>query len=105
MGDRGNVKIIDSFDPDRHVHLYTHWRGSELKDIVKCALAKRWRWDDSAYLARIVFCEMIKGAEGDETGFGISQEACDEGPLVVLDPANQKITIGKRTWTFEEFVA
>ena len=65
MGDRGNVKVDG-------VYLYTHDMGTSLPFVVKRALRKQWRWDDSAYLARIIFCEMIKGREQDEFGFGIS---------------------------------
>lgn len=104
MGDRGNVKIIDQFDPSKHVHLYTHWRGSELKDIVQAAMRKRWRWNDSGYLARIIFCEMVKGDEAGETGFGINADQCDEGPLIIVNVPEQTVTLGRKAWSFEDFV-
>ncbi len=66
MGDRAQVHFADS-----GVWLYTHGGAYELIEVVQRALAKRWRWDDPEYLARIVFCEMCKGSYGDETGYGI----------------------------------
>lgn len=70
MGNRGNITVRTANSPD--VHLYTHWRGSELPHILSSALARKQRWNDAPYLARIIFCEMIEGEESEETGFGIS---------------------------------
>lgn len=69
MGDRGNIIIRDEGAPD--LYLYTHWNGSDLPKTLKRALSRKERWEDSAYLARIIFCEMVKGSEADATGFGI----------------------------------
>ena len=52
MGDRANVVIDDN---GSQVYLYTHWRGTELPEIVRKALTKNQRWDDPQYLSRIVF--------------------------------------------------
>jgi hypothetical protein len=108
MGDRRNVIINDSAGAG--VALYSHWGGTELPEVVKRALAKRWRWDDSAYLARIIFCEMVKGSEAEETGFGIAPgdylcEASDRD--ISIDVPGKRIKLGKRKpWvSFEEFVA
>jgi hypothetical protein len=111
MGDRANVCIKSH---DGHVFLYTHWHGHELAEIVHAALAKRWRWGDSGYLRRIVFCAMIKGHEDGETGYGIGASLGDnEHPIIVLD--DQALTVGLaeeetpltpyKTVTYEEFVA
>ncbi len=112
MGDRANVAIKQ---PDgTAVYLYTHWGGSELALTVQKALAKRWRWDDGAYLARIVFDAMSDGNHGNETGFGISTGICDnEHPIVVLDPRGLKVGFAKESapldavvsWTFVEYCA
>lgn len=64
MGNRAAVLI-------NGVYLYTHWEGDRLPSIVQRALAKKERWNDESYLARIIFCEMIKKAEDEFTGFGI----------------------------------
>ena len=91
MGDRANAIIKDV---DGEVFLYTHWNGSELPYLVQTALQRKQRWDDPAYLARIVFCTMVKGSEADETGYGISTVICDnEHPLTVIDTAQQEVRI------------
>ena len=88
MGDRGNIVIRDRGD----VFFYTHWRGSEMKDIVRGALSRHWRWKDGAYLARIVFCELVTGLEHEEHGFGISTYICDNShPLLIVDVDRQEV--------------
>ena len=66
MGDRGQV-----FMSDEGVYLYTHWAATELVETVQAALARHERWDDPEYLARIIFCEMVKGDDDEATGYGI----------------------------------
>ena len=104
MGDRGQVYI-----KDEGVYLYTHWNASELVETVRKALAKRWRWDDPSYLARIIFDEMIGPKQGSETGFGISTtKAGDAWLLIEIDCKNQTVTIKDYTQNksiaFEEFI-
>ena len=80
MGDRANVVVLDNGP----VFLYSHWGGHELPETVREALAREERWDDPAYLARIVFCQMV-GDDTGETGFGISTTPPDnEYDLIVL---------------------
>lgn len=73
MGDKAQVKIINGDEPP--IWLYTHWHGSSLRDAVHRAIKRKQRWDDSEYLTRIIFCEMLRmdgpGALTEETGFGI----------------------------------
>jgi len=88
MGDRGQIKIND-------VYLYTHWYGSNLKKILASALNRgRSRWEDPEYLARIIFCEMVKGEEMDDEGFGIGPEL--HGDVGIL------LTIQENTITYQE---
>lgn len=116
MGDRGNIVV--KMDP-APVYLYSHWRGSDLKEVLRRALAKRWRWTDESYLCRIIGCELWKGHEATETGFGISTYAPDnEHALLVVDCGAQTVSecahdtkkangVGKPSggsWTFEEFL-
>ena len=89
MGDRGNIIIKTAGESD--LYLYTHWRGSALPHILKAALGRRQRWDDAAYLTRIIFCEMVKGSEQDETGFGISTYMCDGGTDLSVDMDAQTV--------------
>lgn len=91
MGDRGNVYVRR--DAEHGVYLYTHWCGSELPATVGEALRKgKSRWNDPSYLARIIFCEMIRGDRDDLAGFGISDMLEDnEHPIVVVDVEYQRI--------------
>lgn len=107
MGDRAQVLIKDT-----GVYLYTHWGGSQIIEVVKAAMAKRWRWDDPCYLARIIFCEMVKGSIDGGTGYGIdTEEHGDIKRLVTIDCEKKQVLLvhlygdkETRSWTFEEFV-
>jgi hypothetical protein len=103
MGNRAQVAIKGH--DKACVYLYTHWQGHTLANTVKRALTKQWRWDDPEYLARIVFCEMVKGAEADETGFGIgtSKHGDLNNPLIVLDCNKQTVTVGRKGYTFAQY--
>lgn len=83
MGSRAQVYI-----EDEKIYLYTHWHADKLEEIVKTALRKRWRWRDPEYLARIIFCQMVKGSEGEETGYGIG--SCIHGDIIKLITINCK---------------
>jgi len=103
MGDRGNVRI--KYDDGNSVYLYTHWGGTELSQMVARALDRgRKRWDDPSYLARIIFCEMVKGYEMEETGFGIAPyETVPDlnHPTITVDPGSKMVHVGEETCTFE----
>lgn len=92
MGDRGNIVVQET--EGKRVYLYTHWKGSQIGGVVAKALAKKKRWDDAPYLARIIFCELID-VEGDikgEAGYGISAGICDnEYPILVVDVEKQVV--------------
>ena len=105
MGDRANVNVKASED-DKGVFLYTHWSGTELPVILKRALAKRWRWGDDQYLARIIFDEMIGDRQGNETGYGISSY-CGDGNsrVLVVDTKSQSVSFDDKSWTFEEYIS
>lgn len=97
------------------IYLYTHSGGSGLPDIVRESLVRgEERWGDEAYFARVLFSDLIQGAERELTGFGITTYLTDnEHPIVVVDC--EKMTVGfaepgsepttYRSWTFEEFIA
>lgn len=91
MGDRGNIKLVGELNFPREAYLYTHWGGSDMKQILAEALEKsRSRWDDGSYLARVIFQTLI-GKDDGVTGFGLSTEPGDnEHPFLVVDvDANQ----------------
>jgi hypothetical protein len=93
MGDRANVAIV--FDKGQKVYFYTHNYGNELPALVHKAIARRQRWDDPAYLARIIFCEMLQDDDirQQETGFGISLSPANDRqyPVIMVDTINQTI--------------
>ncbi len=94
MGDRGNIVVVDEFDIPA-VYLYSHWGGYELGDTLATVLSRGQRWDDGSYLARMIFCEMVKGSETGETGFGISTAPPDnEHAYLVVDIKGQRVLIG-----------
>ena len=99
MGDRGNIKVGD-------IYLYTHWRGSRITNILKCALVKgKSRWDNEAYLTRIIFCELMKGEEDGIIGYGISTDILDnQREILEVDCKNQLIKFGKINMSFEEYI-
>lgn len=79
MGDRNNVHVVEPHSGGPGVYLYTHWEGSMLPGTVARALDRgRDRWTDTAYLTRIIFCEMVKGSEEGTTGYGISTTIQDQ---------------------------
>jgi len=79
MGDR--AQIISAEDEDSEIYLYTHWGGEHVPQTLAAALDRgRSKWNDPAYLNRIIFCEMIKDDVDGETGFGISNQYQDSSP-------------------------
>ena len=74
MGARAQVLIEDT-----GIYLYTHWGAGTIEEVVNQSLDSdrgRGRANDSEYLARIIFEDMIEaeGGRGEETGFGIGTE-------------------------------
>jgi hypothetical protein len=117
MGDRGNIVIENDTDCFPHaVFFYSHWHGSGLNSVLKTALAKgQARWNDGSYLARVIFCEMVKDDKG-VTGFGISTAIGDGShPLLCVNMAENKVRLREsendhnskvtKEWTFEQFIA
>jgi len=115
MGDRGNIVLRYSppEEQPQEIFLYTHSRGSDIGGVLQAALAKKWRWNDEIYLARIIFDELIGRDQGEETGYGLSPFVGDnEHDYLVVDFAAQKVLQQdpesrktKKSWTFEEFAA
>lgn len=105
MGDRGQVKIVDT-----GVYLYTHSGATELVSRVQEALAKRLRWDDEEYLTRIIFDTMKNGQVG-ELGYGIGTILhSDVWLLVVVNCQTKMVEVvrhGETIWklSFEEFLS
>lgn len=101
MGDRANIVMHSE---EGRVYFYTHWSGTELPSILSTALSRgKERWDDPAYLGRIIFCQMIGKGCNELTGFGISSFLTDnEYPLIIVDVEKQEIRFEgdiRKSWT------
>ncbi len=122
MGDRGNIKLVQRSRRDEEpqaIYLYTHWGGSDLPVTLRQALERgRDRWGDDAYLARIIFCEMVRDRWADTSGFGISIYTPDnEHPVLEVDADEKRIRLlswsgynaglgsAYAEWSFEEYLA
>jgi len=92
MGDRSNIVVKRGKDK---VYLYGHWMGTDYINILATALNRaKDRWDDNAYIARVIFCDMVRGSLDTTTGYGISSTLCDnEHPLLVLNCKDQRVNL------------
>lgn len=103
MGMRQNVRIIYAHDENFNetptsLHIYSHWDGdsdrdrSPLAEKVRAAIARRERWDDHSYLARIIFSEIIKEDIQGETGYGLAPFPTDEEfPTIEVDTVHKTV--------------
>jgi len=90
MGDRSNVVVVD--ESGGAVWFYSHWRGKSAFLRAQEAIAKRWRWGDASYLARIVYDAIVVGEEGSESGFGISTApTSSEYPVLAIFLGPKKV--------------
>jgi len=121
MGDRGNIFFVDRLEAEglEGIYMYTHWSGSMLPLIVRDALERgRERWGDPQYLARIVFCELIKDAILEETGYGLGTRLVDNEHIVIrIDDLSSRVSFhepgkerlpddpGLVSWSYEEYLA
>lgn len=121
MGDRGNIFFVDRLEDDEleGVYMYTHWSGSMLPLLVRDALERgRGRWGDPQYLARVVFCELVKDSILEETGYGLSSRLGDNEHIVIrIDDRSSRVSFhepgkerlpgdsGLVSWSYEEFLA
>jgi len=106
MGDRGNI-VVKGYD-NRQVFLYSHWGGTSLPGtLTRALIAGEGRWNDEAYIARIIFAHMIEGtAVTDTTGFGISAGIGDnEHKFLVVNAVQQTVEVWSADWdgTPEDF--
>lgn len=89
MSTRGQV-FIDG------VYLYQHHDSYDIAKTVVAAVtsnAGKSRANDPEYLARIIFCEMVKNDVAGETGFGIgTSQHGDIEYLVTVNCDDQTIT-------------
>ncbi len=119
MGDRGNIYFVDQHRGKERIgmYMYSHWGGAVIPSVVETALRRaRDRWGDSQYLARVVFCELVKDDVMETTGYGLSTTIGDnEHAIVRVDDVDQTVAVcepgteqgsGKPigSWSYEEFL-
>lgn len=97
MGDRANVYIQDSYSEGVGVYLYSHWGGEAFQqralDVLNSDVA-RDRWNDSAYLGRILIQGLLIDKPFNSTGYGVSAAMPDNSyPILVLDTLNQRAAL------------
>jgi hypothetical protein len=97
---RRNIAL--NYGEQTKIYFYTHWDAEFLDDILRVALLRgRDRWDDPSYLARIIFCEMIRNSVLEDTGYGIAPYPIDpEFPTIEVDLRKETVD-GK---PFDQFV-
>lgn len=96
MGDRAQVHIVANKDKEytHDVWLYTHWGGTGLIEVVAHAISRGERWQDSEYLTRIIFSEMIERDIHGSMGYGIgNHQHGDVYRVITVDVDEQEITI------------
>ena len=113
MGCRGTIEIWENGaapkDEESPVVLYTHWGANDMLADLKTVLKRKKRWSDPPYLSRMIFCQMVKGEERGETGYGImTNNIGDAEKEIVVDCDRQEVIVkgseSNMTYTFNEFV-
>ena len=111
MGARAQI-VLYSKDFEAPLTFYTHWGSGQLhNDLARALDLGRSRWNDSEYLARIIFCGMMnEGEEKETTGYGIASGIKSiHGDLdyyLDVDIERQQVVDSStdETYTFEEFI-
>jgi len=90
-----NSGQIEIKSPYGSVFLYTHDLGYNILHVIHNVLSKKVRWDDSDYLAKMLFCELVPSEFWESNkGFGIgTQMYIDIKLLVTVDIVLKKIII------------
>lgn len=99
MGDRANIKVIQH-EGATPIYLYTHWSGSEWNKRLAAALEfGKSRWDDAAYLTRILISRMFSDLTDSTTGGGIGVDFMpdNEHSVIVVDIETQTVYIDGTT--------
>jgi hypothetical protein len=107
MGCRGII-LVKEDEESVGVSLYSHWGGACLTEVLQHVLERQARWDDVAYLTRMIFSEMIPAEDrSEETGYGIgignNYLDLDTTPIEVVI-STQMVKCGHREWSFEEYI-
>jgi len=101
MSTRAQICVEDDHSK---VYLYQHWDGDEIGESLQNALKKKWRWNDTPYLTRIIFDAMTETSHGEETGYGIASTPFGRVAYqLIVDTDNQTVTNKNKRLTFREF--
>ena len=96
MGCRGTIEIWNhaASDDEAPVVLYTHWGANDMLANLKSVLRRKKIWSDAPYLSRMIFCQMIRGEERGETGFGIqTSNIGDAEQEIIVDCDRQEVIV------------
>lgn len=94
MGTRGQVCIRGEHGD---VYLYRHYDAKKLLNEVHAALSHKIRWNDSDFLATIIFQEMVPADNEKGYNFGIcTHKHSDIDLLLVVDCFDQVVIIDKK---------
>ena len=107
MGDRAQVRFIYNNEAKTEIYFYTHWTGYLLaKDVQNAIKRGQDRWNDTEYLARIIFSEMIQRGVLDTCGYGIGVNTHDDlqHDIITVDCNTQKVIVpGFGSWDFKTY--
>ncbi len=125
MGDRANIGFTEHINSPV-INLYTHWHGSERRELLAWALEKsKPRWADPSYATRIAISQIVGEDWDKETGWGLMVDSFgdNEHPYLLVVWNEQKVlefpttmmNVGKsglieafsmtpRELTFDEFI-
>ena len=106
MGCRGII-LVKEKNESEGVSLFSHHGGSELASVLQNVLQRHARWDDSNYLARMIFSKMIPAEERQtETGYGIGigNDYLDlDATPIEINIETQMVECAMVEWSFEEY--
>lgn len=110
MGNRANVKVIQ-YENATPLYLYTHWSGSIWNiELAKALKFGESRWDDEAYLTRILISRMYAEDVNETIGGGIGVDYIpdNENPIIIVDIGTRTVYLeGSEddAETFREYVS
>ena len=111
-GDRAHIILTNGYNtPDKtSIFLYTHWEGYRLHEILGAALKRgESRWDDPAYLSRIIASELFRESDINGTtgaGLGTTMMEGSSNNDLVVDLDNRTVTTtDEKTYSYAEFIA
>jgi len=120
MGDRGNIVVRHG--DGQFVHIYSHWRGSDLHRVLHEVLSVDDSLRDEAYLTHRIAVAVSKLCGGESVGISCRYQD-NEQPVFMVDPENGTVTkwssrrymtwdtapptadeVPLQRWTFAEYV-